>query len=92
MNITSEGNINKKEIRINQVEISSNETKYSNNEISLSNSSINNSINKTLSESKLSNSDLLKSFRLDFNDLFDYIKEHQNANKKTDLQDDDFCL
>ena len=25
----------------------------------------------------------LKSFRLDFNDLFDYIKEHQNANKKT---------
>ena len=82
-NITSEENINKKEIRINQVEISSNETKYSNNEISLSNSSINNSINKTLSESKLSNSDLLKSFRLDFNDLFDYIKEHQNANKKT---------
>ena len=82
-NITSEENINKKEIRINQVEISSNETKYSNNEISLSNSSINNSINKTLSESKLSNNDLLKSFRLDFNDLFDYIKEHQNANKKT---------
>ena len=82
-NITSEENINKKEIRINQVEISSNETKYSNNEISLSNSSINNSINKTLNESKLSNNDLLKSFRLDFNDLFDYIKEHQNANKKT---------
>ena len=82
-NITNEENINKKEIRINQVEISSNETKYSNNAISLSNSSINNSINKTLSESKLSNSDLLKSFRLDFNDLFDYIKEHQNANKKT---------
>ena len=82
-NITSEENINKKEIRINQVEISSNETKYSNNAISLSNSSINNSINKTLSESKLSNNDLLKSFRLDFNDLFDYIKEHQNANKKT---------
>ena len=82
-NINSEENINKKEIRINQVEISSNETKYSNNAMSLSNSSINNSINKTMSESKLSNSDLLKSFRLDFNDLFDYIKEHQNANKKT---------
>ena len=82
-NINSEENINKKEIRINQVEISSNETKYSNNAMSLSNSSINNSINKTMSESKLSNSDLLKSFRLDFNDLFNYIKEHQNANKKT---------
>ena len=78
-NISSAENINKKEIMLNQVEISSNETKCSNNAISLSNSS---SINKTLSDSKLSNSDLLKSFRLDFNDLFDYIKEHQNATKK----------
>ena len=79
-NISSAENINKKEIMLNQVEISSNETKCSNNAISLSNSS---SINKTLNDSKLSNSDLLKSFRLDFNDLFDYIKEHQNATKKT---------
>ena len=31
----------------------------------------------------MNNSNLLKSFRLDFNDLFEYIKEHQIANKKT---------
>ena len=82
-NINSEDKINKKEIMINQAEISSNETKYSNDTKSLSNLSINNSMIKSMKETNLSNSSLLKSFRLDFNDLFEYIKEHQNANKKT---------
>ena len=82
----NENNFIKKETRINQGEISSNETKYTNNSNNnsktLSNYSINNSP-KMLNESNYSNSNLLKSFRLDFNDLFEYIKEQHSYNKKT---------
>ena len=74
-------NINKKESVLNN-EISLNETNYSNNSKSLlSNLSPSNNTNSiNLNES---NNNILKSFRLDFNDLFDYIKEHKNSNKKT---------
>ena len=64
-------------------EISFNDTKCSYNTRTLSNCSLSNSQNKSLSESNIANSNFLKSFRLDFNDLFDYIREQQNANKKT---------
>lgn len=74
-------NINKKEILLGiNNELSLNETKYSNNTKSLSNSL---SKSPNLNESNITKSEVLKSFRLDFNDLFDYIKENQNANKKT---------
>ena len=81
-NIKSEENLNKKDI-INNNEISLLDIKYSNNSKSLlSNISLNNnSINSNLNESN--NNSILKSFRLDFNDLFEYIKEHQHSNKKT---------
>ena len=85
-NNTENDNINKKEILIGiNNELSLNETKYSNNTKSLSNCSPSNSLSKSpnLNESNLTKSEVLKSFRLDFNDLFDYIKENQNANKKT---------
>ena len=74
-------NINKKESVLNN-EISLNETNYSNNSKSLlSNLSPSNNTNSiNLNESN--NNSILKSFRLDFNDLFDYIKEHKNSNKK----------
>ena len=74
-------NINKKESVLNN-EISLNDTNYSNNSKSLlSNLSPSNNTNSiNLNES---NNNILKSFRLDFNDLFDYIKEHKNSNKKT---------
>jgi len=74
-------NINKKEIVLNH-ELSLNDTNYSNNLKSLlSNLSPSNNTNSiNLNES---NNNILKSFRLDFNDLFDYIKEHKNSNKKT---------
>ena len=82
----SQENLNKKETIINQGEISSNETKYTNNSNNnsrtLSNYSINNSP-KLLNESNITSSNLLKSFRLDFNDLFEYIKEKHSYNKKT---------
>ena len=38
-----------------------------------------------LNESNYTNSNLLKSFRLDFNDLFEYIKEQHSYNKKRHL-------
>ena len=85
-NTIDDDNNNKKEILLGiNNEISLNETKYSNNSKTLSNSSPSNSITKSpnLNESSLTKSEILKSFRLDFNDLFDYIKENQNANKKT---------
>ena len=61
------------------------DTKYSNNSKSfLSNiGSNNNSINLNESSNNINNNNIPKSFRLDFNDLFEYIKEHQNSNKKT---------
>lgn len=81
-------NLNKKEIGVaDQIELSLNETKYSNNTKSLSNS-----ITKSLNESNLRNSCLLKSFRLDFNDLFEYIKNQQNTNKKTKIFCDDIKI
>ena len=82
-NNKSEENINKKNIIINE-DISLNDTKYSNSKSLLSNLSINNnSINLNESSNNINNNNIPKSFRLDFNDLFEYIKEHQNSNKKT---------
>jgi predicted DNA-binding protein len=61
--------------------LNDNDTKYSNNSKSiLSNLSPNNT-SLNLNESNSNN--IPKSFRLDFNDLFEYIKEHQNSSKKT---------
>ena len=84
-NNKTEENSNKKNIIISD-EISLTDTKYSNNSKSLlSNiSSNNNSINLNESSNNINNNNNIpKLFRLDFNDLFEYIKEHQNSNKKT---------
>ena len=39
--------------------------------------------NTSLNLNESNSNNIPKSFRLDFNDLFEYIKEHQNSNKKT---------
>ena len=94
INNSIEDNINKKVTGISdQVEISLNETKYSNNSNTLSNCSLNNDNSLTKSiKSNESGNKILKSFRLDFNDLFEYIKEHQNTNKKTSSFCDDIKI
>ena len=94
INNSIEDNISKKVTGISdQVEISLNETKYSNNSNTLSNCSLNNDNSLTKSiKSNESGNKILKSFRLDFNDLFEYIKEHQNTNKKTSSFCDDIKI
>ena len=80
--IKTEENLNKKNVIISdEISLNDNDTKYSNNSKSiLSNLSPNNT-SLNLNESNSNN--IPKSFRLDFNDLFEYIKEHQNSSKKT---------
>ena len=76
--ISNNDNENISNDKINKIE--ENNNNISNN-ISLSNIN-SNSITKSYESSSNIKENILKNFRLDFNDLFEYIKEHQNNNKK----------
>ena len=80
--IKKEENLNKKNVIISdEISLNDNDTKYSNNSKSILSNLSPNITSLNLNESNSNN--IPKSFRLDFNDLFEYIKEHQNSSRKT---------
>ena len=82
--IKTEENLNKKNVIISdEISLNDNDTKYSNNSKSILSNLSPNMNNTSLNLNESNSNNIPKSFRLDFNDLFEYIKDHQNSSKKT---------